>query len=413
MKIAYLIGNFPVLSETFVAHEIERVRNCGLDVRVFAFGMPSAADMQKFTPALSELMWDTQYLLPRDIIAAAAAQPIAALRGLAANRTIHAAATLKPRRSWRLMRSLALIDRMRREGITHVHAHWPYATQVAYLAHRISGVSFSVSVHAHEVAHENGHFPLVFNAVEFAAFCNRGAMRHLLAQLTSHAHTRAHLVYHGVDVKRFRPLPFPPVTSPLSVISAGRLTPTKGFDRLIRGCAAARAAGIDVRLTILGRGGCESSLRALAQAEGISEHVDMPGWVSHDQMAAYLRNAHIFALLADTSFHDGLPNVLLEAMASGRPVILSPLPAANEAVTEGCEGFILNRPDDTAGFVSALRQFKTNTERMHAMGAAASARVRRDHDAQVQITRLVELFRRVGAKPCGTAARALAEGTSV
>lgn len=411
MKIAYLIGNFPVLSETFVAQEIERLHTCGLNVRVFAFGMPNAADLEKLTPSLRDLMRDTQYLFPRRIIAAAAMQPLAALRGWGANQTIHAAASLKPRRSWRLIRALGLIDRMRREGITHVHAHWPYATQVAYLAHRMAGISFSISIHAHEVAHENGHFPLIFESVSFAAFCNRGAMKHLLAQLPPEAQARAHLVYHGVDLERFRPLPLPPAAAPLSIISAGRLTPTKGFDRLIRGCAAARAAGIDVRLTILGRGGCESSLRALAQTEGIAEYVDMPGWVSHDQMTAYLRNAHVFALLADTTFHDGLPNVLLEAMASGRPVILSPLPAANEAVTEGGEGFILNHPDDTPGFVAALGQLNGDSDRMRVMGAAASARVRRDHDAQVQITHLVDLFKRIGADACEPVARALIQGT--
>lgn len=413
MKIGYLVGNFPVLSETFVSNEIDRVRRHGMDVRVYSFCAPAAADLEKFTPALHEMMKVTLYLGREQVLAAAMKSPLTVLRGLRASQLMHAAATLKSNGLLCLMRAAAVVECMRREGVTHLHAHWPYASQVAYLVNRISGISYSISVHAHEVAHDNGHFPLVFDTVSFATFCNRGAMRHLLAQLKPEATTRSHLIYHGVDVERFRNLPMPSLHGTLSVVSAGRLTPTKGFDRLIRACAAARAAGIPVRLTILGQGRLEASLRSLAEQEGISEHVELPGWVSHDQMTAYLRNAHVFALLADTSFHDGLPNVLLEAMASGRPVIISPLPAASEAVTDGCEGYILSSPDDTTGFVAALKRYQDNAERRRAMGMAASVRVRHQHDAQDHITRLVELFKRGEANAWQPSLRVIPDGSTM
>jgi glycosyltransferase involved in cell wall biosynthesis len=106
-----------------------------------------------------------------------------------------------------------------------------------------------------------------------------------------------------------------------------------------------------------------------------------------------MRQAHVFALLADTSFHDGLPNVVLEAMASGRPVIVSPLPAAGEAVTHGVEGFVLSGADDTAGVIHALRTLQEAPSLLRQLGAAARRRVEMDHDANVQIDRLASLFR--------------------
>jgi glycosyltransferase involved in cell wall biosynthesis len=100
----------------------------------------------------------------------------------------------------------------------------------------------------------------------------------------------------------------------------------------------------------------------------------------------------VFALLADTTFHDGLPNVVLEAMASGRPVIISPLPAAGEAVENGREGFILAAPDDLEGFVAALGKLQNAPDRAASMADIARTRVVADHDAQLQILLLQDLF---------------------
>jgi glycosyltransferase involved in cell wall biosynthesis len=219
-------------------------------------------------------------------------------------------------------------------------------------------------------------------------------MEHLLSQLPPEARAKSHLVYHGVDIRTFEQLPLPATQKPLRVVSAGRLTPTKGFDRLIRGCALARQQGMDVELSILGRGAEEARLREVAAACDFGQYLELPGWVSHGAVRDYLARCHVFALMADTTFHDGLPNVVLEAMASGRPVILSPLPAAGEAVEDGCEGFILAAPDDFEGFAAALRSLFATSGLAARMAGAARHRVARDHDANVQITRLQKLINR-------------------
>ncbi len=394
MKLAYLIAHFPVLSETFVAAEIERLRRRGCDVHILSFARPSVADSLRFEAPMRELHAATTYLTAVDGLLAAALRPLQLARGRSAAQALRGAATLKCNGTLMLLRAAAVARVMQQRGIRHVHAHWPYASQVAYLARRIAAVTCSVSVHAHEVAHDNGHFPVIFPELSFAAFCNRGAMEHLLPRIGEAARTRAHLVYHGVDLSGFASLPLPVGRRPLQVISAGRLTHTKGFDRLIRACAAARAAGSDVRLTLLGRGPCAADLRRLAATVGFDAYLTMPGWVSHAEVREHLRNAHVFALLADTSFHDGLPNVVLEAMASGRPVVISALPAAAEAVRDGVEGFVLHDPEDIAGMAAILDRLQNEAGLLERLAVAARRRVEADHDAETQIETMVALFAR-------------------
>lgn len=394
MRIAYLVPKFPCLSETFVAGEVARVKAAGVDTVVYAFERPDRDDLAKLSVEVRQLGADTVYVDKLTSAAAVVRQPLRSLRLTGGNRSIHNAATAKPNASLRLARALAVSHDMARRGVTHVHAHWPYATQVAWLVHRSTGVPYSVSIHAHEVAHENGHFPDVFETLTFATFCNRGAMNYLLERLGPAAAERSHLVYHGVDLSRFYSVPIADTSGPLRIVSAGRLTRTKGFDRLLRGCAALRARGVDVELSILGRGVEEGRLRELAAALNLDRHLDMPGWVSHDEIRRRLAAAHVFALLADTNFHDGLPNVVLEAMATARPVVLSSLPAAGEAVSHGIEGFIVGDADDADQVAAELSRFAGDAALLTRMGQAARERAVRDHDADVQIEKLLELFRR-------------------
>ena len=308
------------------------------------------------------------------------------------NLRLQHACTLKTNAYARLLRAGALARRCQELKITHLHAHWPCATQIAYLVHRLNGLPFSVSIHAHEVEHDYGHFPAVFDALSFATFCNHAAMDRLLGRLGPGARRKSRLVYHGVDLGGFGALPFPDAPGPLRVISAGRLTRTKGFDRLVRACARYKQLGGAIELTLLGEGSLSESLRQISREKDFEQNLHLPGWLSHDQVATRMADSHLFALMADTNFHDGLPNVLLEAMACARPAIISPLPAAGEAITNGVEGYVLRSADDEAGMVEALQNCASRRATLGLMGAAARARVTQAFDQDLHGRSLLELF---------------------
>ena len=390
-KIAYLVAEFPKPSETFVSREVLTLQKLGMEIVPFAFQGPGAQEVAALDAPTRRLAEEVEYLPNAKVLTGALASLPAVGRCWCANRRLPAGAHGGSKQV-RLLRAARLARELEARGIEHLHAHWPYATQVAYLVHKLTGMPFSVSIHAHEVEHDHAHFPATFEALSFATFCNRAAMERLLQRLPTGARERSHLIYHGVDLSRFAPLPFPASATPLRVISAGRLTKTKGFDRLVRACACTHAHGHAIELTILGQGAIEPELRALAEERGFSEHLHLPGWLPHDQVAARLAESHLFALMADTNFHDGLPNVVLEAMASARPVILSPIPAASEAITDGAEGFVLSAADDEAGMCAALDLCQAAPEKLAAMGGAARDRVAQLFDQDFHARRLQTLF---------------------
>jgi len=292
-----------------------------------------------------------------------------------------------------LARGASVARHARRFRANILYAHWPRPSEVGLVASAIANIPLGISIHAHEVAHDNHHFPIAFPRIAFAAFCNAAAMRFLLDRLPTAYAEKARLIYHGVDFSQFQTKPLP-VEGVFRIASAGRLTKTKGFDRLLRGVAELRASGRNVELVIYGEGGCRVELARLAEELEIADVVSLPGWVAHEVMADHLENAHAFALLADIDFNDGLPNVVLEALAMGRPAIVSPLPAAGEAIIHGENGFILRGVDDIEGFVEAFTPLIDDRCLLERQALMAAKTVRRDHDRHLQLDRLCAEFGR-------------------
>lgn len=393
MKIGYVVHRFPWPSETFVSREVADLVGLGHDIEIYSFDRPAGRDAELLGDQARRLMAKTRYISRREAAQALATPAMLAMLG--EERRLAATATDRSNRLLRLGRAAALARRARRDGVDLLHAHWPYATQCAHLAGLASGLPYSVSIHAHEVAHDGGHFPVCFERLRFASFCNAAAMEYLLSRLPPAARAKAHLVYHGVDVTAFAVQPPADPAPPLRILSAGRLTPSKGFDRLVRAAAEAVRRGTEVRLTILGRGPEEETIRRVAAEEGFSDRLVLPGWVGHEEVGGHLRDCHVFALMASDDFNDGLPNVVVEAMASGRPVVVSPLPAAREIITPGDNGFILATIDDREGFVAALAAL-AGGDTAARMARAARATVEEHYDARRHIRALAALLAEAG-----------------
>ena len=390
-RIAYIISGFPVPSETFVYREVLGLRRMGLTIDVYAISGPTHENLAVMPPEARRLTEDVHYLSHQETLLNARPNR-RLLRGLLLNQRLTREATLKARGWVRFLRGLALARLIARSGADRIHGHWPYSCQLGAVVHALTGIPFSISVHAHEVAHDSGHFPAVFEQIDFATFCNQAAMDYLLDRLPGDHRAKCHLIYHGVDFDRF-PYLTPPKPAPsLRVISVGRLTATKGFDRLVRSVGRARDQGLDCSLTIVGDGSQREVVERLAGEMGLAQHVKVTGWVQPEEVVTELNRSHVFVLMASTSYHDGLPNVVLEAQAVGRPVIISPLPAAKEAVKHGETGFVLSSSDVFDEVVTHLRTLSEHPEKVAEMGVAGRARVLERYDADLHLRKLFDLL---------------------
>src|SRR5262245_45867242 len=223
MKIAYVLPTFPKGSETFVYREIAALNRLGVETAVYACARPSEDELCTLSDVARRLAASTHYLEGSELVAGFA-HALCSREALHLNREFQRRATLRSHAILRLARAGAIARRLRSEPADRLHAHWPYASQVAALVRVLTRLPLDVGVHAHEVVSDSGHFAPLWPHVEVVHFCNATAMHQLLQQLPAGSDRKCHLVYHGVDLAAFPALPMPPVDGALRLITVGRLS---------------------------------------------------------------------------------------------------------------------------------------------------------------------------------------------
>ena len=185
----------------------------------------------------------------------------------------------------------------------------------------------------------------------------------------------------------------------VDIVSVGRLVAKKGFDLLIRAFAQLDRPGI--RLRIAGDGPERAALVALSEAEGVADRVDFQGALPHAQTLALIRSGAIFALPCRTSAtgdRDGIPVVLMEAMAAGKPVIAGRLETIAELVEDGVGGLLVP-PDDVPALTEALRRLVDDPVAGRAMGLAGRHHVTEEFSDEINWDRLEAAIDASGSEP--------------
>jgi glycosyltransferase involved in cell wall biosynthesis len=331
--IVMVTSGFPRVSETFALNELLALDRQGLLGPVFA---TKPGDSSLLQPGAADLL-DRVEVLPPGNSARQAAALLVGLRG-------------------------------RRVGGFHGYfAHSPAAV-AAHAACR-TGARYGFSAHALDVRK--------VAPVELAArlqgasgvvACNAD----VAAPLRS-AGSRLHVVPHGVDLDRFTPRPTSR-GSELQLLVVARLVEKKGLPVLVEAVARLRSP---VRLRVVGAGPQRASLEAAVAAAGIADRVELPGPVTHAELPGCYAASDVVvvpSVVDGGGDRDGLPNVVLEAMASGLPVVASDVGAIATAVTHGETGLLV-RPGDPDALVAALTRLAESKELRGALGSAGRRRV--------------------------------------
>jgi glycosyltransferase involved in cell wall biosynthesis len=194
------------------------------------------------------------------------------------------------------------------------------------------------------------------------------------------------LIPHGVDLRRFRAAA-PPAPEPLRLLAVGRLVEKKGFEVLIE---AVSGLTVPFRLRLVGDGPLRARLERAVAAAGAGDRIELLGPRTHDELPGEYAGAHAVVVPSvedSTGDRDGLPNVVLEAMASGRAVVASAIAGIPSAVRDGDTGLLVP-PGDPFALRAALERLAGDPSLRARVGAAARARVERDFDLQSCAARL-------------------------
>ncbi len=373
-RIAILVKRFPRLSETFILREFLELRRQGLPVDLYAIMDPHESQSQ---PEALEQLNEVTYLQPGPLRGqlpligrTLGRHPWGTLKALAFAASRHSRPALR-----NVMHAMVLVAHLDERGPAHLHAHFLHSpAAIAFLAHKVSGQPYSCTGHAKDIyttVEEN--LAMRCRDAEFITTCTGANRRHLLS-VTGLQPSKVHLCHHGVNVDMFSSMRRNPV--PGRVLSVGRLVPKKGFDVLIRACAAATRAGADLELRIVGGGPDKEQLASLARREGIEARVTFVGACSQAEVATELSQAEIFALapvVMPDGDRDGIPNVILEAMAAGVPVVATEVSGIPEVVLDGRTGRLVpeNDVDGLADALAALTADGIERDRLSAAGKEA------------------------------------------
>jgi len=378
LHLAYVTTGYPYVSHTFIQNEVLALRSIGVDIDTFAIRREPVSECR--TDA-DRQAWETTYALrPPKLFHHLRAHVMALLtRPRLYRRAVLRAAQMGSgslrdlaRHLAYLLQAVVLWDQCRRRGIRHIHAHFAnVASDVALLAARIAGpeASWSFTMHGPTEFYEVRRFRLAEKVSEarFVICISDFARSQLMTVAPPESWDRLHVVHCGVDTGRFVSRRTDDHGGPLRIVCVGRLVPEKGQALLLEAIARLRAAGLDLQITIIGDGPTHASLEAMARSLDLSDRIQFRGAVAHDEVEAELRRSDIFCL---PSFAEGVPIVLMEAMAMELPVVASHVMGIPELVRDRVDGYLV-RPGSVDDLTAALKELAGDERLRLNVGRAA------------------------------------------
>lgn len=387
--IGYVINTYPRPSHSFIRREIMALEAAGWTIHRFAMrGLADELvdpDDQAEHERTERILEAGATRLARDLTTASARTPVAARSVMQAARrggVRHLAYAAEAAR---------VANRVRALGIRHLHAHFgTNSTDVARYAARLAGIGYSFTTHGPEEFDAPRALRLGDKLAEarFAVAISSYGRSQLCRWVDHHHWNRIHVVHCGIQPERFSDAPPLPPARPLRLVAIGRFSEQKGFLALLPALAAARRQA-DIHLTLVGDGELRPEIEALIARHGLHDAVTLTGWLDEAGVRAQLAASHALVL---PSFAEGLPMVIMEAMAQGRPVLATAIAGVPELVLAGETGWLVPAGDEAALGDAMVALAATPVEELTRMGLNGRERVLARHDVRTEAAKLGALF---------------------
>jgi glycosyltransferase involved in cell wall biosynthesis len=391
--LGYVLRKFPVLSETFILNEILALEARGVEVHIFPLA-PSRDP--RFHEGVGRLK-ATMHHVPSDISTLLHhARRVAARKPERfRKRLIKALSSGKPERLWRFLQATYVADRARRARVRHLHAHFAnHPSIVAHDAAKLIGVPFSFTAHAYDMFRraDTKTIAKTMADAKFAVTISEHNVE-FLKSIAKNSSARIELVRNGVDMQRFAPNGGAP-QGEFRMLTVSRLVEKKGLPVLIEACHLLRERGFSFQCEIVGKGAQKALLDHLVKQWNLGAHVKLAGAMAHQEVMQRYHDAHVVVLpciVGQDGNQDGLPVSIVEALASGVPVVATPISGVPEAVRDNENGLLVP-PADANALADALQKLISDPALLARLRDNARASVLDQFDERRTAHRLHDLF---------------------
>ena len=398
-RLGYLISRYPAISHTFILREVRELRRLGFQIEVASINAVDRPGAQLAGEEREEAA-RTWYVKAQGAGGALSAnfrtlvtRPGAYLRaawfalGLG-GRDIRATV----RCAFYFVEAAMVGQWMRRRGLRHLHVHFATpASSVGLIVTRMFPFTFSITVHGPDEFYDVPGYQLERKIAAARLLCTIGLYaRSQLMKLASAEHwSKIKVTPLGVDPELFTPAPFRANFDTFEVICVGRLVAAKGQRVLIEAVAKLAAQGRRIRLRLVGDGPDRASLEQAVRDLNATASIVFEGAVNQDRIRNLYREAHVFAL---ASFAEGIPVVLMEAMAMEIPCVTTWITGIPELIRDGVDGLLVG-PSDETGLAEAIARLMDDTGLRKRVGAAGRSRVIEKYHLRKNVELLAGVFR--------------------
>ena len=400
MKIAYLINQYPAVSHSFIRREIHALSDEGLEICRFSI-RPAAelvdrADQLEFEKTkfilgvgIVSLLWAlfrTAITRPKRFVMAAR---LAIKIGWHKDRgmLVHLAY---------LAEACVLLNWVISADIKHIHAHFAFnPTAVAMLCSVLGDIPYSFTVHGPESIDRAVVLSLEekIKRASFVAAISSYCQSQLYRWCDRAYWSKIHIVHCGLD-KPFFKQQITPVPETNQLVCVGRLNEQKGHLILLEAARKLALAEIDFQLVLVGDGELRSQIESLIAQFDLQERITITGWADSEQVRRHIINSRAMVL---PSFAEGLPVVIMEALALGRPVVSTYIAGIPELVEPDC-GWLVPSSSVEALTETISKVLQLSTDELSQMGQVGAKKVALQHDVAIEARKLGTLFRQSQGK---------------
>lgn len=397
MKVAYLVNQYPSVSHSFIRREIQSLEKKGIEIARYSArshlrDLVDPGDIAEHGKTRFILDGSKAAILISPFIIFIS-RPIRFITALIRSLRMGMRSDRGVLKHFFYFLEACLVARwVKQDSVDHVHAHFgTNSTAVALILYWLTDTPYSFTVHGPEEFDKPEFLSLKMKIeqAKFVAAISSFGKSQLFRQLDEKDWYKVKIVHCGLEESYFDEPPTPVPTAP-NFVCVGRLCEQKGQLILLRAANELKKQGCDFHLTMVGDGPMRSELERYIAENGLNNNVRITGWMSSDDVKKELKAARSMVL---PSFAEGLPVVIMEAMALRRPPITTYIAGIPELVIDGENGWLVIAAD-VGGLAKAMKNaIDASPEKFEQMGAAAHARVKERHNITKEAGKLFSLFK--------------------